>query len=154
MANVQKGNRLKGRRRVRFWNHARQRVLSFALIAFVLQATLPFLVTSCPLEHMGQPVTGSAVMAVHAMPADCPMMAAAQGDHSGGKSSTDPHKKHVAFCALCSALSPFNGYVAAGLIDLPPPAVRVQLALFSETVLIATASSTGSFSARAPPGIV
>jgi hypothetical protein len=126
-------------------------VLVLALFAFFLQATLPFLVTNCPLEHAGQSMTRSFTASTQAMPADCPMMADARQSQPSDQSPADQHRKHFAFCALCNALSPFQGYVAAGLLSLPPPGNSTELVSFAAVSLSAPSAPTGSFSARAPP---
>jgi hypothetical protein len=140
------------------WAKTRHKFLAVALLAFFLQATLPFFLTTCPVYAaagglaktqsvsfaIAQPGTPKA-LADAGTPADCPM-------HSAHQDSipADPNQKHV-LCSLCDAMSPFHGYVTAGLIDLPPPIATQQVTFFPIVVSVAPAIRAAAFGARAPP---
>jgi hypothetical protein len=130
--------------------------LALGLLAFFLQATLPFFLTTCPVYATAwqlaktQPVSSSfasvapKAMADAALAADCPM----QAQQPLGK--TAPGQKQVP-CPLCDIMSPFHGYVTAGLIGLPPPIAEQQVEFSPVLVSVAPAIRAASFSARAPP---
>ncbi len=124
----------------------KHRLLSLALIALLVQATLPYMLTDCPVYTQG-------AVAVHAaMPADCPMLAL-----QAKAPNTDKHpvkQTSELTCPLCAVMSPLHSFVLAGLIALPPPPasfVKSSFAFYPAAIDISP--QTASFSARAPPAL-
>ncbi len=134
------------------WNRSKHRLLPLALLAFFLQASLPFFITNCPLAMAGQSVTGSVHTPTHSTASDCPMLAGHHAGFAQDGSHKDPQSKHsVSFCPLCNVLSPFSGYVEAGLISLPPPLAISKPSFIATNFVEAAPYASASFSARAPP---
>jgi hypothetical protein len=136
-----------------FWSGAKYRLLSLALFAVLIQATVPYFVTNCPMYSAGvATVKSSSAASGHQMMPDCPLMAIQQHAALPDKSDHgDQHSKVPGDCSLCAALSPLNAFVVAGLIALPPPSPKTAPQFFvaaSWTLPIVQASA---FSARAPP---
>ena len=79
----------------------------------------------------------------------------AVADHAGQpqpvKSSDKQGSTH---CPLCEVMSPFHGFVAAGLLDLPPPPPLVHIVLVPGVIQIIRLAFAAVFSARAPPFVV
>ena len=134
------------------------RLLSLALLAFLVQATLPFFLTDCPLYKSVQNSvslsSGATLQIAMASMGDCPMMPMHQAQMPAQKSAGDPHKKQIGYCALCDATCALHGYVAAGLVSLPPP-VAASLPVFQPTSISITPQIlAAAFSARGPPSLI
>ncbi len=137
----------------RFAYGVRHRFLSLALLALLVQATLPYLLTNCPFYAQAG-ASQSSISATHTvMPADCPMLEM----HHAIVPQPGPHKTDMQaslHCPLCTVLSPLHSFVVAGLIALPPPPAQFAKSAFSVSVTyLESQPRTAAFSARAPPAI-
>ena len=125
------------------------RVLALAVLALFLQASLPYFLTNCPLYAIDTPIAKQDSASAAMMP-DCPMMAGMQ--MASSTPDSHPAKKHAApSCPLCEVSSAFHGFVAAGLIDLPPPQRVVHVASVATQQAFISRPVAAGFSARAPP---
>lgn len=128
----------------------RRRMLSLALIALLVQATLPYLLTTCPVYG-----TATSAHGVHAtaMPADCPMLAMHQAKLPAPPAKHPADNQSALNCPLCAVMSPLHAFVVAGLIALPPPAPLAHDSVFTASVaLLESLPATSAFFARGPPG--
>jgi hypothetical protein len=138
---------------VGFWSGAKHRLLSFALFALLIQATIPYFVTNCPMYSAGiTAVKSSSAASNHQVMADCPLMTPHQ--HAAvpdGSNHGDQHGTVHGYCSLCAALSSLNAFVVAGLIALPPPSPRDAPQFFATAFQTLPTLQASAFSARAPP---
>lgn len=134
------------------------RFLCFALIAFCLQVTLPYLTPNCPFygavgATMHRAAVNSGQMAMDAsMPPDCPMLAELNDGLAPPRADTSTPEKHSAvYCSLCDALSLYHACTPAAPLSLPMP---VRIAATSNVDYVYSAASVLTalpLRARDPP---